>query len=113
MVCIGLALLAAAVFAVAVNLQHRVTRPSGSLPPLALAARILAHPVWLLGLVGNAVGFLLHALALLSRHDVVQAIGPGDGLAVGGLGVLAIAALVAASRLFRGVPPLRTALLGL
>jgi drug/metabolite transporter (DMT)-like permease len=163
MVSIALALLAAAVFAIAVNLQHRVTRPSGTLPPLELATRILAHPVWLLGLVGNVVGFGLHALALrrgdvsvvqavlvvqllfalplatlrtgqrprprdwlgtaavcagiatlaLSRHDVVQSIGPSDGLAVGGIGMLAIATLVGASRLFRGVPPLRTALLGL
>jgi drug/metabolite transporter (DMT)-like permease len=163
MVSIALALLAAAVFAIAVNLQHRVIRPSGALPALALAARILAHPVWLLGLVGNVVGFILHALALrrgdvsvvqavlvvqllfalplatlrtgkrprlrdwlgtaavcagiatlaLSRHDVVQTIGPSDGIAVGGLGLFAIGVLVGVSRLVHWVAPLRTALLGL
>ena len=62
-----MALLAAAVFAIAANLQHRVTRPSGGLAPLALAARILAHPVWLLGLLANFVGFLLHARATFQR----------------------------------------------
>src|SRR5262245_26894541 len=162
-VSIAVALLAAAVFAIAANLQHRVTRPAGGLAPLALAARILAHPVWLAGLLANFVGFLLHALALrrgdvsvvqavlvvqllfalplatlrtgtrprlrdwlgtaavcagiatlaLNRHDVEQLIGPRDGLAVGGLGLLAIAALVTGSRLVRRWPPLRTALLGL
>jgi drug/metabolite transporter (DMT)-like permease len=156
-------LVAAAVFAIAANLQHRVTRPAGGLAPLALAARILAHPIWLLGLLANFVGFLLHALALrrgdvsvvqavlvvqllfalplatlrtgtrprlrdwlgtaavcagiatlaLSRHDVEQLVGPRDGLAVGGFGLLAIATLVTASRLVHRVPPLRTALLGL
>lgn len=158
-----MALLAAAVFAIAANLQHRVTRPAGGLAPLALAARILAHPVWLAGLLANFIGFLLHALALrrgdvsvvqavlvvqllfalplatlrtgtrprlrdwlgtaavcagiatlaLTRHDVKQVIGPRDGLAVGGFGLLAIAALVTGSRLCRRWPPLRTALLGL
>jgi len=157
------ALLAAAVFALAANLQHRVTRPAGGLAPLALAARILAHPVWLAGFLANFVGFLLHALALrrgdvsvvqavlvvqllfalplatlrtgarprlrdwlgtaavcagiatlaLTRHNVEQAIGPRDGLAVGGFGLIAIATLVTASRLCRRWPPLRTALLGL
>jgi drug/metabolite transporter (DMT)-like permease len=162
-VSIAVALLAAAVFAIAANLQHRVTRPAGGLAPLALAARILAHPVWLAGFLANFVGFLLHALALrrgdvgvvqavlvvqllfalplatlrtgarprlrdwlgtaavcagiatlaLTRHDVEQVIGPRDGLAVGGFGLLAIATLVTASRLCQRWPPLRTALLGL
>jgi drug/metabolite transporter (DMT)-like permease len=130
---------------------------------LALAARILAHPVWLAGFLANFFGFLLHALALrrgdvgvvqavlvvqllfalplatlrtgarprlrdwlgtaavcagiatlaLTRHDVEQVIGPRDGLAVGGFGLLAIATLVTASRLCQRWPPLRTALLGL
>jgi hypothetical protein len=44
---------------------------------------------------------------------VKQVIGPRDGLAVGGFGLLAIAALVTGSRLCRRWPPLRTALLGL
>ena len=162
-VSIAVALLAAAVFAIAANLQHRVTRPAGGLAPLALAARILAHPVWLAGLLANFIGFLLHALALrrgdvsvvqavlvvqllfalplatlrtgarprlrdwlgtaavcvgiatlaLNRHDVEQVIGPRDGVAVGGLGLLAIATLVTASRLAQRWPTLRTILLGL
>jgi drug/metabolite transporter (DMT)-like permease len=162
-VSIALALLAAAVFAIAANLQHHVTRPAGGLAPFALAARILVNPVWLLGLLSNWVGFLIHALALqhgdvsvvqavlvvqllfalplatlrtgvrprprdwlgtaavctgiatlaLSRHNMVQVIGPRDGLAVGGLGLLVIATLVTASRLAHRIPTLRTGLLGL
>jgi drug/metabolite transporter (DMT)-like permease len=163
MASIALALLSAAVFAIAANLQHRVTRPAGGLAPLALAARILGHPIWLLGFTCNFFGFLIHALALrhgdvsvvqavlvvqllfalplatlrtgtrprlrdwlgtafvctgiatlaLSRHNMVQAVGSRDGLAVGGFGLLVITCLVTGSRLAHRIAPLRTALLGL
>lgn len=80
-------LLAAAVFAGAAAVQHRANRSAalrhvhtrtdwgavGS--TLRLLPRLLRSPLWLVGLLGNLVGFLLHSAALhLGDLAVIQAV---------------------------------------
>lgn len=79
-----LGLLAAALFASAAALQHRVTRAvtltrgdtaGRVLPVLGVAARLLRSPVWLAGLACNVLGFVAHAGALHTGSiAIVQAL---------------------------------------
>jgi drug/metabolite transporter (DMT)-like permease len=81
---ICLALLSAFCFALAGTAQHRAshalaaTRPSRSsswLPVLDYLLPLLRHPVWLLGLALNVLGFVLHSAALhLGSITIVQAL---------------------------------------
>ncbi|GAA1644825.1 DMT family transporter [Catellatospora bangladeshensis] len=79
-----LGLLAAALFAVAAALQHRVTRavahargdaPGRLLPVLGIVRRLLGSPVWLAGFCCNVLGFTAHAAALhTGAIGIVQAL---------------------------------------
>ncbi|WP_186315691.1 DMT family transporter [Catellatospora sichuanensis] len=79
-----LGLLAAALFAAAAALQHRVTRTVAQargdtaghwLPVLGTVARLLRSPVWLAGLGCNVLGFAAHASALHTGSiAIVQAL---------------------------------------
>ncbi|MEU7819293.1 DMT family transporter [Catellatospora sp. NPDC049133] len=79
-----LGLLAAALFAAAAALQHRVTRAVAQargdtdghwLPVLGTVARLLRSPVWLAGLGCNVLGFAAHASALHTGSiAIVQAL---------------------------------------
>ncbi|GHJ49220.1 hypothetical protein Cs7R123_65620 [Catellatospora sp. TT07R-123] len=90
---IALGILAAALFAAAAALQHRVTsthrvvstqpvpgdrrdRPAeGWLPVLAVVPGLLRHRVWLAGLACNVLGFAAHAAALHTGSiSIVQAL---------------------------------------
>jgi hypothetical protein len=84
---IVLGLLAAAVFAGAAAVQHRANRSAalrhvhtrtdwGAVgATLRLLPRLLRSPLWLAGLLGNVVGFLLHSAALhFGDLAVIQAV---------------------------------------
>ncbi|MDI1465859.1 DMT family transporter [Catellatospora sp. KI3] len=78
---IALGVLAAALFAAAAALQHRVTsaqrdRPAdGWLPVLAVVPGLLRHRVWLAGFCCNVLGFAVHAAALHTGSiSIVQAL---------------------------------------
>ncbi|WP_203908709.1 DMT family transporter [Rhizocola hellebori] len=82
---ICLALLAAFSFAAAGAAQHRASHAlaaagqpattSSWLPVLGVLIPLLRHPIWLLGLLLNVVGFVLHSTALhLGSITIVQAL---------------------------------------
>jgi hypothetical protein len=73
-----IALLAAALFGVSTALQHRSAglvseAHQGSDRVSAFIARVLRHPLWIIGAIADIGGFVLHALALsLGPLTVVQ-----------------------------------------